>query len=113
MFQDDANSVYKLSTSDASRTLNSSEMSKCVQRPATDIAEDMRNLILRLYGQFISDDGMSVDYKGIGASAPYKVTKSILCFWRGCAILLRKKLSIIFSDILSWTDYRYRLSTFW
>ena len=28
---------------------------------------------LRLYGQFLSDDGSAVDYKGIGHSAAYKV----------------------------------------
>ena len=71
--QDDHNAVYKLATSDSERALNTAELSKCVQRPATEVAEEMRKLILRLYGQFLSDDGSAVDYKGIGQSAAYKV----------------------------------------
>ena len=71
--QDDPNAVYKLATSDSARALNTSELSKCAQRPATEVAEEMRRLILRLYGQFLSEDGSAVDYKGIGKSADYKV----------------------------------------
>ena len=71
--QDDPNAVYKLATSDSARALNTSELSKCAQRPATEVAEEMRRLILRLYGQFLSEDGSAVDYKGIGQSADYKV----------------------------------------
>ena len=47
MFQDDHNAVYKLATSDCERALNTAELSKCAQRPATEVAEEMRKLILR------------------------------------------------------------------
>ena len=45
--QDDHNAVYKLATSDSDRALNTAELSKCAQRPATEVAEEMRKLILR------------------------------------------------------------------
>jgi len=76
-FRDDHNAVYKLATSDCERALNTAELSKCAQRPATEVAEEMRKLILRLYGQFLSDDGSAVDYKGIGQSAAYKSYKKL------------------------------------
>ena len=68
--------MYKLATSDSERALNAGELSKCAQRPATEVAEEMRRLILRLYGHFLSEDGSAVDYKGIGQSAEYKVRRN-------------------------------------
>ena len=72
-FQDDSNSLYKLGTSDSSRALNANEIAQCVQRQAGEIAEDLRKLILKLYGDFLSSDGRVVDYKGIGASKSFEV----------------------------------------
>lgn len=72
--QDDSRALYKLSTSDAGRALNAQEISKCVQRPANEIAEGLRRLILKLFADFLSKDGKYVDYKGIATSKHFEVS---------------------------------------
>ena len=79
--QDDSHSIYKLATSDLDRTLNTSEISKCVQRPGNEVAEDLRKLILEIYADNLSSDGRSVDYKGIGASEAFKVNVKLCEVW--------------------------------
>eukprot|EP00095_Tigriopus_kingsejongensis_P004820 maker-scaffold769_size100554-snap-gene-0.19 protein:Tk04820 transcript:maker-scaffold769_size100554-snap-gene-0.19-mRNA-1 annotation:"PREDICTED: uncharacterized protein LOC102804375" len=74
-FRDASGALYKLSTSDASRALNAGEMAKCVQRPAAEIAENLRKLILKLFGDYLSKDGRTVDYKGIATSKSFVAYK--------------------------------------
>ena len=55
-FKDDS-SIYRLLEDDESTALNSGMSSVCEPRPAPEIAEELRRLILKLYGQFLSKDG--------------------------------------------------------
>ncbi len=41
-------------------------------RPAHEVAEDLRRLILTIYDNFLSDDGKCVNYAGIAQSDSYK-----------------------------------------
>lgn len=66
--------MYKLGTSDAGKALNAFALSECVQRPAVEIAEDLRKIIMKLYADFLSSDGKYVDYKGIATSRLYQVS---------------------------------------
>lgn len=55
-FRDD-DTVYRLLEDDESTALNSGMSSQCEPRPAPQIAEELRRLILNLYNQFLSKDG--------------------------------------------------------
>ena len=55
-FRDD-DSVYRLLEDDESTALNSGMSSDCEPRPAPQVAEELRRLILNLYNQFLSKDG--------------------------------------------------------
>jgi len=66
-FRDD-DSIYRLFEDDESTTLNSGMSSLCEPRPAPQIAEELRRLILKMYGQFLSKDGKGVDYASMGNS---------------------------------------------
>ena len=59
-FRDD-DSIYRLFEDDESTTLNSGMSSLCEPRPAPQIAEELRRLILKMYGQFLSKDGKVID----------------------------------------------------
>ncbi|XP_071960579.1 uncharacterized protein [Antedon mediterranea] len=70
-FQDDEN-LYRLIENDESMALNSGLPSDCPPRPAGEIGEILRRLILNIFNEFLSEDGKSVDYKGIEASDGFK-----------------------------------------
>ena len=55
-FKDD-DSVYRLLEDDESTALNSGMSSACEPRPAPEVAEELRRLILTLYSKFLSKDG--------------------------------------------------------
>lgn len=55
-FKDDE-SIYRLLEDDESTALNSGMSSLCEPRPAPQIAEELRRLILNLYSQYLSKDG--------------------------------------------------------
>ena len=55
-FKDD-DSVYRLLEDDESTALNSGMSSVCEPRPAPEVAEELRRLILTLYSKFLSKDG--------------------------------------------------------
>ena len=55
-FRDD-DSIYRLLEDDESTALNSGMSSDCEPRPAPQVAEELRRLILGLYNQFLSKDG--------------------------------------------------------
>ena len=55
-FKDD-NSIYRLLEDDESTALNSGMSSVCEPRPAPEVAEELRRLILTLYSKYLSNDG--------------------------------------------------------
>ena len=55
-FKDD-DSLYRLLEDDETTALNSGMSSLCEPRPAPEVAEELRRLILKLYSQFLSKDG--------------------------------------------------------
>ena len=55
-FQDD-NSYYRLLEDDNSSALNAGPLSECEPRPAGQLGEDIRKLILKIYSAFLSADG--------------------------------------------------------
>ncbi|XP_067051078.1 uncharacterized protein [Acropora muricata] len=70
-FKDD-DSVYRLLEDDESTALNSGMSSVCEPRPAPEVAEELRRLILTLYSKFLSKDGRGVDYVAMGESEDFK-----------------------------------------
>jgi len=70
-FRDD-DSIYRLLEDDESTALNSGMSSVCEPRPAPQVAEELRRLILNLYSQFLSKDGKGVDYAAMGQSKEFK-----------------------------------------
>ncbi|KAK6188137.1 hypothetical protein SNE40_004387 [Patella caerulea] len=71
-FRDD-NVYYRLLDDTDDNALNSGAMSECKPRPASELGADLRKLILKLYGAFLSKDGKQVDYKGIAGSDEFKL----------------------------------------
>ncbi len=55
-FQDDK-VHYRLIEDDDSTALNAGETSQCQARPAGELGEDIRRLILKIYSAFLSADG--------------------------------------------------------
>jgi len=47
-------------------------VSSCDPKPATEVAEQLRKLILALYDEFLSEDGKEVDYEGLANSDGWK-----------------------------------------
>ncbi|CAG2211928.1 unnamed protein product [Mytilus edulis] len=72
----DADVYYRLLDDDESEALNSGTMSDCEPRPAGEVGEDIRKLILKIYNVFLSKDGRKVNYKGITASSEFEVYKT-------------------------------------
>ncbi|XP_006819587.1 uncharacterized protein LOC102804375 [Saccoglossus kowalevskii] len=71
-FRDD-NTHYRLMEDDESSALNAGLSSECEPRPATELSEYLRRLILAIYSDFLSSDGKSVDYKGIAESKKFNL----------------------------------------
>jgi glutaredoxin len=63
---------YRLLGDGHLRALNSKLSYACVPRPATEVAEDLRRYILEIYAEHLSDDGHSVDYRGISNSHKFE-----------------------------------------
>ena len=72
----DANVYYKLLDDIETEALNSGTMSDCEPRPAGEVGEDIRKLILKIYNVFLSKDGRKVNYKGISTSSDFDVYKT-------------------------------------
>lgn len=49
--------------------LNNAAMAECKVRDADTMARDLRKVVLKLFADFLSPDGRTVDYRGMGASA--------------------------------------------
>ena len=70
-FRDD-NTIYRFLEDDESNALNSGVTSLCEPRPAPEVAEELRHLILQLYGEYLSPDGKVCFFKGNCISRPAK-----------------------------------------
>ena len=63
-FKDD-NTIYHFISNGDSNALNAWLHTQCEPRPAPEVAEELRQVILSMYSEHISSDGKSVNYKGI------------------------------------------------
>ncbi|XP_032229397.2 uncharacterized protein LOC5505107 [Nematostella vectensis] len=70
-FKDDA-SVYRFLEDDESNALNAGLGSLCEPRPAPEVGEELRHLILQLYNKHLSPDGKGVDYTAMGQSTQFQ-----------------------------------------
>ncbi|XP_071480608.1 uncharacterized protein, partial [Diadema antillarum] len=77
VFVDDDKHLYKLLEHEESSALNSGVSSECEPRPASELGEDLRKLILALYNEFLSEDGKGVNYKGISQSPKFATYKRL------------------------------------
>ncbi|XP_045158695.2 uncharacterized protein LOC123524512 isoform X2 [Mercenaria mercenaria] len=67
----DADVYYRLLEDDDSSALNAGP-SDCNPRPAGELGEDLRKLILKIYSSYLSADGKKVNYNGIGKSSEFE-----------------------------------------
>ena len=74
-FKNDS-TVYTLIEDTFSHALNSSTY-ECAVGSATEVGEELRKLILKLFAVFLSPDGMSVDYKGMAKSKEFEVYEKL------------------------------------
>ncbi|XP_076462011.1 uncharacterized protein LOC143294531 [Babylonia areolata] len=68
----DAEVYYRLLEDTETGALNGDTISQCEPGKATQVGEDLRKLILKLYSAFLSPDGKRVDYKGIANSDEFR-----------------------------------------
>lgn len=69
-FKDDS-SIYKFIEDDDSNALNATVPSSCAPRPASELGEDLRQLILSIYNDHLSKDGKKVDYSAIASNPKF------------------------------------------
>ena len=69
---------YRLLEDDESSALNAGATSSCTPRPANNLGEDIRKLILKLYAAFLSPDGKKVNYSGIAKSSEFDLYKKLV-----------------------------------
>ncbi|XP_019618159.1 PREDICTED: uncharacterized protein LOC109465380 [Branchiostoma belcheri] len=62
---------YRLLEDDSESALNAGVTAECQPRPAGELSEVIRKLILKIYSKHLSKDGKKVDYKGIGESPDF------------------------------------------
>ncbi|KAK3611987.1 hypothetical protein CHS0354_011647 [Potamilus streckersoni] len=70
-FRDD-DVYFRLLDDDESSALNAGDISECEARPAGELGEEIRKLILKIYNAFLSQDGKKVNYKGIAGSTEFQ-----------------------------------------
>lgn len=74
--------LYTLIQDEKSDALNNGPLSSCAPQSANEVGNQMRKLILLIYGKYLSSDGKAVDYKGIKSSSEFetykKLTKELL-----------------------------------
>ncbi|XP_065175504.1 uncharacterized protein LOC135805404 [Sycon ciliatum] len=63
---------YRLVEDDESEALNTKFPSELEPMPAAQLSENLRRLILKLYADYLSDDGRSVDYAGMAKSEQFE-----------------------------------------
>ncbi|XP_072542493.1 uncharacterized protein [Salminus brasiliensis] len=77
---DKSNTSFRLLEFDPHAALNSGEMAVCSPTKASELSEALRNLILKLYSDYLSADGKTVDYKSMSQSP---------CFERYCELAVQ------------------------
>jgi len=62
--------LYKVTGLDTQdwKSLNTGEVASCVTKSADQMAQDIRRIVLKLFSNFLSDSGKTVDYQGMGSS---------------------------------------------
>jgi len=62
--------LYKVTGRDSNdwKSLNTEEIASYVSKSADKMAQDIRKIVLKLFANFLSESGKTVDYKGMGAS---------------------------------------------
>ena len=70
-FRADASSSYYFPATLSSDVYNGAFLWPKAARPASVVADDLRQRILNLYESFLSPDGRAVDYAGLGASEAF------------------------------------------
>jgi len=62
--------LYKVMGKDSNdwKSLNTEEVAGFVTKSADKMAQDIRKIVLKLFANFLSESGKTVDYKGMGAS---------------------------------------------
>ncbi|XP_033738252.1 LOW QUALITY PROTEIN: uncharacterized protein LOC117325864 [Pecten maximus] len=77
VFQDSPDKYYRLLEDDESTALNAGETSQCEPKPADELGEEIRKLILKIYNAFLSKDGKKVNYRGIAGSSEFERYKKL------------------------------------
>ena len=57
----------------AGHSLNTEEIAAYVAKPADGLAQDIRKVVLKLFSQFLSDSGKTVDYVGMASSPLWQI----------------------------------------
>ncbi|XP_031549993.1 uncharacterized protein LOC116287451 [Actinia tenebrosa] len=70
-FTDD-DTLYRFLEDDESNALNTGMGSLCEPRPAHEVGEMLRHLILELYDSYLSSDGKGVDYTAMSDSSQFQ-----------------------------------------
>jgi len=71
-FKDD-DSVYQFIEDVQANALNAGIKTQCEPRPASELGEELRQLILAIYNNHLSPDGKKVDYKSIAKDEKFKL----------------------------------------
>lgn len=64
--------LYRLVEDNPHKALNTKTGAYEAGMPASELSGILRKKILQLYGKYLSDNGKSVDYKGLGSSVEFK-----------------------------------------
>uniref|UniRef100_H3AL83 Zgc:152951 n=1 Tax=Latimeria chalumnae TaxID=7897 RepID=H3AL83_LATCH len=68
----DGHTLYRLIEHDCLTALNSGKTAECSPVLAAELSEALRRLILKLYGEHLSPDGKTVDYKAMENSQTFQ-----------------------------------------
>nr|XP_061799196.1 uncharacterized protein LOC133590592 [Nerophis lumbriciformis] len=64
--------LYRLLEDDPHSALNAGQTASCSPVKAAELSLQLRELILKLFSEHLSDDGKSVDYKGMSANSAFE-----------------------------------------
>ncbi|KAJ8350354.1 hypothetical protein SKAU_G00254840 [Synaphobranchus kaupii] len=69
---EESNALFRLLEHDPHSALNAREMATCSPLQASELSEILRNMMLKLYSDYLSADGKSVDYKAMSRSPSFE-----------------------------------------
>jgi len=71
--------LYKITGKDSDdwKSLNTEDIAIYVSKSADMMAQDIRKIVLKLFASFLSENGKTVDYKGMGGSALFTKFKEM------------------------------------